>query len=385
MTNQISNLGFTIEQIYSLVGRYDFTSNISIRKGSNDESLYGDRMVGVFLFSKAEREKLELRITNSGEGEYGNIKFSCFLPEISSDKNSNLRNLGIDSRNIIAISWMPCTRIENIYPNSQKRTVTPIIINSPASSRNDSIIWTYELLKRLKQDEIGLCPEEENRYLAYKTILEPNALSFEEKQKIYDQDGNMNIEISFECIKQSLNMTSLKNMDRKEMKKIKKMADLLTIRYNSRISILNQELKETKYNYENLKGDYPELANYLIMKVQDFHQRRYNNTGKYPLYLDLKGYIHILLRHIEEARFLNKFENRTKFQYDEKDIEIVMGEVLSLVNKDYQEFKENCPSDSFIRKDEDAYYFKGDYYALIVNPNGSIVTFYKRGTMNKNN
>ena len=119
------------------------------------------------------------------------------------------------------------------------------------------------------------------------------------------------------------------------------------------------------------------------MKVQDFHQKRYNNTGKYPLFLDLKGYVHILLRHIEEARFKNKFENKTKFQYDEKDLEIVMSEVLSLVNKDYQEFRESYPAESFAKKDEDAYKFNGDYYAVIINPNGSIASFYKRGTINK--
>lgn len=379
MTNHINYGGFTIEQIYSLVGRYDYTSSISIRKGSEEESLYGNCLVGVFEFSKAERDELELRIKNLGKGVYGNIRFRCFLPEMSNDKNILLINKGIDSKIIVAISWIPCTRIENIYPSSQKRTVTPIIINSPVSSGNDSIIWTYEFLKRLKQNGIGLCPEEENRYLAYKTIIEPNALSVEERQKIYNQDGNMNIDIETECITHNL-MVSLKRKDRK---KIKKIADLLTIRYNSRMSILNQELKETKYNFENLKGDYPDLANYIIMKVQDFHQKRYNNTGKYPLFLDLKGYVHILLRHIEEARFKNKFENKTKFQYDEKDLEIVMSEVLSLVNKDYQEFRESYPAESFAKKDEDAYKFNGDYYAVIINPNGSIASFYKRGTINK--
>ena len=378
MTNQIDNGGFTIEQIYSLVGRYDYTSSISIRKGSEEERMYGNCLVGVFEFPKKERDELELRIKNLGKGVYTNIRFRCFLPEMSNDKNVTLINKGIDSKSIVAIRWMPCT-IENIYPSSQKRTVTPIIINSPISSGNDNVIWTYEFLKRLKQDGIGLCPEEENRYLACKTIIEPNALSIEERQIIYDQDGNMNIDIETECITLNLNMSSLKRRDRKEIMKI---ANLLTIRYNSRMSILNQELKETKYNFEILKSNYPELANYIITKVQDFHQKRYNNTGKYPLFLDLKGYIHILLRHTEEARFKNKFEYKTKFQYDEKDIEIVMSEVLSLVNKDYQEYKESNPVESFVKKDKDAYYFNGDYYAIIVNPDGSIASFYKRGTMN---
>jgi len=89
------------------------------------------------------------------------------------------------------------------------------------------------------------------------------------------------------------------------------------------------------------------------------------------------------LRHIEEAQFKNIYKEKTKFQYDENDIEIVMNEVLSLVNRDYQEFKESKPTESFVKKDENSYYFNGDYYAIIVNADGSIATFYKRGTSYK--
>ena len=157
------------------------------------------------------------------------------------------------------------------------------------------------------------------------------------------------------------------------------MMELLTSRYNTRIAILSQELKDAGTSLEKLKDKNPEMANYLIAKVQNFHQKRFNLMGKYPLYLDLKGYVHILLRHIEEAIYKEK----TKFQYDENDIEIVMNEVLSLVNRDYQEFKESKPTESFVKKDENSYYFNGDYYAIIVNADGSIATFYKRGTSYK--
>lgn len=376
MTNQINNGGFTIEQIYSLVGRYDYTSSISLRKGADDEALYGNYLVGVFSFSKSERDNLELQIVNSEEETQGNIKFCCFFPEMLEEKAKQLKEQGINTKDIVAISWLPRTSIENSYPSHQKRTLTPIKIIPPISSKKENLTWIYEFLKRLKQDGVGLCPDEENRYLAYKFILAPDELSLEEKEMIYNKDGNINEDVSFELFRHKFSMFSI---SRKEMKK---MAAILTSRYNTRISILTQELKEAGTSFEKLRNDNLEMANFLIAKVQDFHQRRFNVIGKYPLYLDLKGYVHILLRHIEEAQFKNKFEDKTKFQYDESDIEIVMNVVLSLVNKDYQEFKKSNPSASFVRKDENAYYFNGDYYALIVNVDGSIVSFYKRGTKN---
>ena len=374
MTNQINNGGFTIEQIYSLVGKYDYTSSISLRKGADDEALYGNNLVGVFVFSKSERDNLELKIVNSVEETQENIKFCCFLPEMSEEKAKQLKEQGINTKDIVAISWIPRTSIENTYPSHQKRTLIPIRITPPISSKKDNKIWTYEFLKRLKQNGVGLCPDEENRYLAYKLLFAPNELSLEEKRIIYNEDGNINDDVSFELFKHKFSKFSI---SRKEMKK---MADFLTSRYNTRISILTQELKKAGTSLEKLKNDNPEMANFLIAKVQDFHQKRFNVKGKYPLYLDLKGYVHILLRHIEDAQFKNKFEDKTKFQYDESDIEIVMNVVLSLINKDYQEFKESKPSACFVKKDENAYYFNGDYYAIIVNPDGCIASFYKRGT-----
>lgn len=377
MTNQRNNPGFTIEQIYSFVGRCDNTANIVFRNGSNDEELYGKSLVGVFTFSKSERDNLELRIANSERGTYGKIKFCCYIPELPDSKAKVLKEHGVDTRNIVYISWVPCTRTENIYPSHKKRSLTPIRITSPITSKSVKLIWIYELLKRLTHEGIGLCPEERNRFLAYKTLFEPEILSDNEKELIYDKNGNMKEEIVFECLRHKFFTFSI---SRKEMNQY---GTILAKRYHSRALILNDELAKTDTSYEELRKVNSTIADYLMTKVQSFNQERYNMKGKFPLYLDVKGYAHILLRHVEEARFENDFGSKTKFQYDENDIEVVMRDVLSIINEDYQKFKESHPNDSFVRKDEDSYYYNGDYYAIIVNSDGSIATFYKRGSLEK--
>ena len=377
MTNQRNNQGFTIEQIYSFVGRCDSTANIVFRKGSKDEELYGKSLVGVFTFSKSERDNLELRIASSEERTYGKLKFCCYNPELPVLKAKVLRDQGIDTQNIVSISWIPCTRTENIYPSRQKRSLTPINITTPVTSKGGNSKWIYELLKRLIQEGIGLCPDERNRFLAYKTLLEPDKLTDEEKALIYDMKGNMYEDITFECLKHKFHTFSI---TRKEMNRF---GTVLVNRYHSRAIMLNDELERINTSYEELRKGNTTIADYLMTKVQSFNQERYNTKGKYPLYLDVKGYVHILLRHIEEAKFENDFEGKTKFQYDENDIEVVMRDVLSIINVDYQKFKESHPNDSFVRKNEDSYYYNGDYYAIIVNPDGSIATFYKRGSLEK--
>ena len=195
---------------------------------------------------------------------------------------------------------------------------------------------------------------------------------------IYDKNGNMYEDVAFECL---VPKNHIFPNTRKEMKRI---GTILVNRYHSRALILNDELAKTNISYEELRKENTTIADYLMTRVQSFNQKRYNTKGKHPLYLDVKGYVHILLRHVEEAKFENDFGSKTKFQYDEDDIEVVMREVLSIINEDYQKFKENHPDDSFVRKNDDSYYYNGDYYAVIVNPDGSIASFYKRGSLEKN-
>lgn len=372
MTNQINNSGFTIEQIYSLVGRYDYTSNITLRSGSDDELTYGNNVVGVFLFSKSERDDLELRIANSNKETYGRLRFCNLLPDVQDEKTSKMKCVGIDTRNIVRISWLPCTRCENIYPSRLKRSLSPIKIIYPVSTKSNILNETFEFYKKVVNDGIGLCPEEECRYLAYKMIIEPDQLTEKENVKIYNERGLLYDDIAYELLTIKFNTFSIKR------KEINKIAKILAERYTSRLSLLNQVLNNAVKSFEELKKENPEIAHYILEKVQSFHQRRFNITGKHPLYLDLEGYIHILLRHVGEAQFVDSFEHKTKFQYDEHDTEIIMNEVLCGINADYQRFRESNPNDRYVKKDDDSCYFNGDYYVIVVNPNGSIVTFYKR-------
>ena len=55
----------------------------------------------------------------------------------------------------------------------------------------------YGALKTYKEKGIGLCPEEQDNYLAYKLILEPAKLTEEENAVIYDANGKMNEDIAY--------------------------------------------------------------------------------------------------------------------------------------------------------------------------------------------
>ena len=75
-------------------------------------------------------------------------------------------------------------------------------------------------------------------------------------------------------------------------------------------------------------------------KMLSFHDVSFNSTGRFPLYMNFKSFLHVYFRHTEELNVSTQFYNRDKFQLEE------------------------------------------NYYNVDVNPDGSISTFYK-GTGNK--
>ena len=144
-----------------------------------------------------------------------------------------------------------------------------------------------------------------------------------------------------------------------------------------RTALVDQALKDIGLSIEKLSKNYPKQAGFLMEKMLSFHDISFNSTGKFPLYMNFKSFLHIYFRHTEELNVSNHFADRDKFQLEERDIITVMNIVLGQLNDEYQAYKERNPEGRFYRRGKMAYYYNGDYYNVDVNPDGSINTFYK--------
>ena len=148
-------------------------------------------------------------------------------------------------------------------------------------------------------------------------------------------------------------------------------------RYAERMGILDDRLREIGSSIEKLKKAEPDKANFLINAVRRFHEKRYNTYGKFPLYLNLDGFLHIYLRHVDDLQIGWQYAHKDKFQLYEKDIETVMSRVIHGINTDYQVFKINHPDQRYSKYGKQSYYLLGDYYTIHINKDGSIGSFYK--------
>jgi hypothetical protein len=84
-------------------------------------------------------------------------------------------------------------------------------------------------------------------------------------------------------------------------------------------------------------------------------------------------------------QFLNTLDmmaQKDKFQLQEKDVLLMIDHVMHELNNDYQAYREVNPQGKFVRRGEQAYYCRGDYYEVYVDKDGRLESFYKASRLN---
>lgn len=362
---------FSQEDIYNLCGRNDDVATFIIRNGSESETLFGHEVTACFVYTQKERLKLEQ--DSSSQNDVPRIKAKALLPDYDQEKAQLLATNGINIHDIIEMVVAPSIPKENLFYGEEKRKPHVLKIPFEAEGKGKDIFWMYGALKRFIARGIALSPEEKSEYLAYKLIIEPEELKDKERALIFDGNGCIcNNEVSLKYLIWKEEAGRLTDSDKKNL------AELRYLQMIERLGKLDKAL-EGVGGLIKFTERFPDKAKLLVDKVLRFREHRYNVVGKHLLYMDLDSFIHIYLRHVEELKNNQIYGERTKFQLREEDVMIVIDHVLHDLNDDYQHFKDEHPDWEFRRYSNQAYYYNGDYYAIRIEPNGRLETFYKLG------
>ena len=369
--------GFEQSDIYELAGKNDNVVNLLLRKDSESSQLYGEDLTVCFVYTLKERQALENDKNSLNEEHY--VKANDLLCELGEDERNRLVTKGILLEDIVELLVSPNINKHNIFTSKDKRDINTLNVEMSVSSNGGDITWMYGFLKKMKDDGVALTPEEIADYLAYKMILDKANLTEEEKCRIFDEEGAVkdnDVSLAYLLWKEQAGL--LKDND------VENLIELKKIQFHERFYKTGKELEKMGLSWVKLAQNSVEKASLLLKKVIGFHEIRYNVTGNHLLYCNFDSFLHVYLRHVEELKVSNQFENRDKFQLHEEDVMTVMGHVMRALNDEYQKYKDEHPDGRFYRAGKMAYYYEGDYYNVYVNPDGSISTFYK-GTGNKNN
>lgn len=370
-----SEVGFSQDQLYSYGGREDSVFTLTLGEGTASYQKYGGIITVCFVYTLKERNALEENVHALDEKDKANARL--LVPKLGNELVEELLYVGINPQDIVSMTVLPSMEENNTFPSKEKRSPKVLEVPFEAEGGGRDIYWMYAFLKKQKADGVGFMPEDEAEYLAYKLVLDKEELTDEEKRVVFDAEGRIcNNAVSYYYLLWRKDAGILKEDQIDLLRKLK-----LNQLYD-RTALVDQVLKDLGMNVEIFTKKFPIQAGFLMEKMLSFHDVSFNSTGRFPLYMNFKSFLHIYFRHTEELNVSTQFYNRDKFQLEEKDIVTVMNIVMNALNDEYQSYKEKNPEGRFFRSGKMAYYYNGDYYNVDVNPNGSISTFYK-GTGNK--
>lgn len=369
---------FKQSDIYELAGKNGNVATLQFRKGSESSQLYGENLTVCFEYTLKERQALVVDKNSLNDELY--VKAKDLLCDLGEDERNRLATKGILLEDIVEMVVSPSINEHNTFTSNDKRDIKTLKVEMSASSNGGDITWMYGFLKKMKNDGVALTPEENADYLAYKLVLDKASLTDEEKSRIFDEKGALkDNDVSLAYLLWKKQAKLLKGNDMENLIKLQ------IIKILERFKKTADELKKMGLNWEKLAEISKDKALLLYKKVTTFREVRYNVTGKNLLYCNFDSFLHVYLRHVEDLKVSNQFENRDKFQLHEEDVMIVMGHVMEALNDEYQKYKNEHPDGRFYRAGKMAYYYNGDYYNVYVNSDGSISTFYKgSGNFNAN-
>lgn len=361
--------GFTQEEIYEYAGAKDCVATLTLSQES--AKVFGQSLTVVFVYYQKDRMALEK--DRMALNNITNVKARELLGELDETLYAQLLKDGISTKDIVEMLVGPASEENNTFSSSLLRNPKVLEIPFESGGNGDDIFFMYGALCHFIADGIELTPEEHNKYLAYKMVLDCDKLTEKERKEIFDENGAIvNQEVGYFWL-----------LWKKEKGKLteKNKTDLMQLSQNrlaNRFGIADKELQSMGLSFEKFAKSYPQKAALLFSKIISFHEHRYNVVGKHLLYMSFESFLHIYLRHVKELAVENQFGERSKFQLAEKDLKATMDIVLGALNDEYQIYKEEHPNNRFFRKGNMAYYYNGDYYDVDILPDGQIGSFYKR-------
>lgn len=361
------------ERLYEYVGRNSYVANYTLKPESEAYEKYGADFTGTIAYTQKERETLE-QTYQSGSKTYGIVRFNETNYQLSKEQIKRLREEGINITDIAFVYALPMPR-ENLYVRDSVRKPQRLEIPLPSGISYRQVVeamqYIYEGCVKNNRD---LCPHEWNDYLAVKLLFCPQMMTEDEKQKSHDEDEHIKDEILLSMIR------TKKEIDRALTDKEEKALKILERREKvKKLATFKTALQGSGTDFKQMRQKQPEQTAKLMEELMAFHPIRLNTLAhRHAIYLDLKGYLHILLRHVKETSVESQpIAGKTKLMWNFEDLRYALKGVVGIIANEYDEKRDK--QNGIIYWDHDkSIEFGGDYYALRLSPEGRVMTWYCR-------
>lgn len=364
---------FSVEELYAMYGQYENKYiSIEFHKFSESAAKYGRNIAGVIVYTKAEREGLEKLITSDKvPRNNGLVKFDFSkTDEISDGLRNELLKTGFISGDIYEIlaSNFPVQKAFNQPGKKEIPNTIEVKFDPNGFDISRSTRW---LLSQKIKSGYQLTENEWDKFCGLSLYLEPESIEVEFIRKnALDEHGAKKYPVRFFELEAKLYS---KDITREELSEFN---DFLKDRKSRRIDSITQEIKRsTNKTLENFAKEYPDIYTALeISRIQFDNETLVYHDAEKPIFWDYESFLHIYLRHCDELNIEGHFENKTKFQYTQKDIRrilvIAIEKLLPQINAKLKENKE------FRIYGDKSLYFNGNHYSLHILNNGRVAAFH---------
>lgn len=364
---------FSVEELYAMYGKYDRKYiSIEFHKFSESATKFGRNIGGVLTYYKKEREALEDVISKENVPRTnGLVKIDCSKNEkMSDEQKKELAKNGFISGDIYEVlaSDFPVAKSYNQTGIKEIPNTITVNVDPTDFDPNRAYLWLYG--QRIKNGDI-LIEDEISKFCGLSLHLQPGSENYDYvKKNGFDENGQRLPKVRFCELEAKLNARDITKEELLEFN------EFLQARKVERIEAIKKEIKRsTNKSLEQFQEEYPDIyAELQKSRVQFETESLEYHEVVTPIYWDYEGFLHIYLRHCDEFAIEGHFENKTKFQYTQKDIKrilkIAIEDLKPKINEKLKEGKD------FRIYGDRSLYFNGNHYSIHILADGRVAAFH---------
>lgn len=368
----VEKFQFSVEELYAMYGQYEKYISIEFHKFSESAEKFGRNIAGVIFYRKSEREELEKAISEENVPRTnGYTKIDCSNYEkLSSAQQKELLENGFKSGDIYEILASDLPKVKAYNQAGQKEIPNTLNVKFDPTDFDPNRAFLWLLSQRIKNGDI-LIEEEWSKFCGLTLFSEPGSEKFALiKEKGFDENGDKKPLVRYYELEAKLYATDITKEE------ILEFNEFLKNRRVERTEAIKYEIKRsTNKRLEVFEVEFPEIYKELQKsRVQfDTESLEYHDLVT-PIYWDYEGYLHIYLRHCDELAIEGHFENKTKFQYNQKDIKRILKIAIEKLKPQINE-KLKVGKEFRVYGDR-TLYFNGNHYSLHIASNGKVLAFH---------
>ena len=364
---------FSVEELYAMYGQYEnkFIA-IEFHKFSESATKFGRNISGVISYFKKEREELEKLISEENVPRTnGMVKINCTNDEkLKNEHKTELLEIGFKSGDIyeILVSDFPSNKTYNQSGIKEIPNIINVNFDPTNFDPNSAYLWLYS--RRIKNGDI-LIDSEWAKFCGLSLYMKPGSEKFDLiKQNAFDENGQKKPLVRFYELEAKLYATDISGEE------IFEFNNFLKEKRIERTRAIRNELKSsTNKKLEQFELEYPIIYNELQKSIINFETESLEYYEmEIPIYWDYESYLHIYLRHCDELGIEGHFENKTKFQYNQKDIKRILKIAIEKLKPQINEKLKN--GKEFRVYGDRTLYFNGNHYSLHILNNGKVSAFH---------